>query len=110
MKQERLFRLIQYIYLNGKTSAQTLSDELEVSPRTIYRDVDSLILSNVPILSTKGKNGGISLDSNYVIDRNYLNDSEQGSLLDLLYGFKTITGREDVLLEKCRLVNDVRPH
>ncbi|MFG6368087.1 MAG: HTH domain-containing protein [Lachnospiraceae bacterium] len=42
MKIDRLMGIIVYLLNNGRTSAQKLADEFEVSPRTIMRDLESL--------------------------------------------------------------------
>jgi predicted DNA-binding transcriptional regulator YafY len=45
----------------GRTSAETLAAELEVSVRTIYRDIDELSASGVPVYAETGRNGGFAL-------------------------------------------------
>ena len=64
MKDNRLFRILYYILEKGKVTASELADKFEVSVRTIYRDIDSLSSSGIPIYATQGKGGGIDgLDS-----------------------------------------------
>jgi predicted DNA-binding transcriptional regulator YafY len=45
----------------GRLSAETLAEELEVSVRTIYRDIDQLSASGVPVYAETGRNGGFQL-------------------------------------------------
>ena len=59
MKESRLFRIIYYLMENGKSTASELSKKLEVSVRTIYRDIDMISSAGVPIYVTTGRNGGI---------------------------------------------------
>jgi len=45
---------------NGKVKAHAMAEELEVSLRTIYRDIDVLCEAGYPIVASTGQNGGIS--------------------------------------------------
>lgn len=61
MQINRLFEIV-YILLDKKmVTARELSEHLEVSQRTIYRDIDTLSAAGIPIYTNKGKGGGISL-------------------------------------------------
>lgn len=81
MKNYRLFGII-YILLSRKMiTAKELADYFEVSMRTIYRDVETLSLLNIPIYMNKGKNGGIGLLENYKFDKTLLTDDEQKCIL-----------------------------
>jgi predicted DNA-binding transcriptional regulator YafY len=53
------------LQLSGSVSATELADSLEVSVRTIYRDVESLASAGVPIYTEVGRNGGIRIDPAY---------------------------------------------
>ena len=53
-RADRLFQIIQYLRTRRVTTARWLAEELEVSERTIYRDVQDLSLSGVPIESEAG--------------------------------------------------------
>ena len=72
MQINRLFEII-YILLDKKTvTANELAKKFEVSSRTIYRDVEILSGAGIPIYTTKGKGGGISiLDILYLTSRLY---------------------------------------
>ena len=54
MKIDRIMGIIVYLLNNGRTSAQKLADEFEVSPRTIMRDLESLDQAGIPIQSFLG--------------------------------------------------------
>ncbi|ERP89475.1 hypothetical protein Q670_03560 [Alcanivorax sp. P2S70] len=54
-RAERLFQIVQIIGANPWTTAQTLAQRLEVSERTIYRDIDHLCGSGVPVYAQAGK-------------------------------------------------------
>ena len=64
MKDNRLFRIFYYILEKGKFTANELSDKFEVSVRTIYRDIDSISSSGIPIYALQGRGDGIEIDEN----------------------------------------------
>lgn len=62
-------------------SAPALAHLLEVSTRTIYRDIETLSMAGIPIYTTTGKNGGIGISDSYKIDKQLLNLKDITSLL-----------------------------
>lgn len=81
MQLNRLFEMV-YMLLNKKrTTASELAEHFEVSVRTIYRDIDTLSAAGIPIYTSRGKGGGISLLDDYVLDKLILSDAEQNEIL-----------------------------
>ncbi|MEK4750162.1 YafY family protein [Niallia sp. FSL W8-0177] len=81
MKISRLFQII-YILLERKMiTANELADKLEVSVRTIYRDIEVLTESGIPIYTMQGKGGGITLMDQFVLNKSLLLDKEQDEIL-----------------------------
>ena len=90
MKINRLTEII-LILLNKKTvTAKELSDKFQVSTRTIYRDIETLSLSGVPVYMSKGKNGGISLLEDFSINKTLLSKDDKESLMLALKALSTI--------------------
>ncbi|NOK57652.1 MAG: WYL domain-containing protein [Chloroflexi bacterium AL-W] len=81
MRADRLLTLMLVLQQQGKTTAQTLAEELEVSRRTILRDIDALSFAGIPIYAEGGHGGGIWLDENYRVKLNGLNKTEVQALL-----------------------------
>ena len=76
---------IVYLLLNKKTvTAKELAERFEVSVRTIYRDVENLSMAGIPIYTRKGKNGGISLMSQFVLNKMLVTKEEQDQILAAL--------------------------
>jgi len=65
MRADRLIQIILLLQTRGRIKAQTLADELDVSRRTILRDIDALSIAGIPIYTDSGHGGGISLDEQY---------------------------------------------
>ena len=100
MKNDRLFQLL-YILLEKKTAtAPELAETLEVSVRTIYRDVEALSIAGVPIYASPGKGGGISLIKDYAFDKALLSDDEQNQILFGIQSLAATDLKVDTLLSK----------
>ncbi len=65
MRADRLISLMMLLQTRGRMTAQQLAEELEVSTRTIYRDLDALSISGVPVYTERGPEGGCMLLESY---------------------------------------------
>ena len=60
MKVERLLSMIMTLLAKERVGAQELAEQFEVSPRTIYRDIDAINMAGIPVRSTSGVGGGLT--------------------------------------------------
>lgn len=81
MQISRLFQVVYILLEKGTVTAPELAELFEVSVRTIYRDVETLSQAGVPIYTTQGKGGGISLSDRFVLNKSLLSDKEQDEIL-----------------------------
>ena len=93
---------IVYILLNkGTITAADLARRFEVSERTIYRDIEQLSLAGIPVYAKKGRNGGISLMDNFILDKMVVSGDEQKKILAALVSLReTRALEEEKILQK----------
>ena len=80
---ERRERLVRILMLRGKATVRDLAEELEVSERTVLRDVDILSTSK-PIFALPGRGGGICITDTYKMNKPCLQDNELAFLRKLV--------------------------
>ncbi|MDD6038277.1 MAG: YafY family protein [bacterium] len=77
----RLFQIVYLLMENEQLSARELARRLEVSVRTINRDIEKLSEARIPIYTTRGRDGGISLLPEYVLNKTVLSEEEKSGIL-----------------------------
>ena len=81
MKVDRLVSIIMILLDKERIGAQELADIFEVTPRTIYRDIDTINMAGVPVRSTPGVGGGFEIMQNYKIDKKVFSTTDLSSIL-----------------------------
>lgn len=81
MKIDRLVSMIMVLLEKERIGAQELADMFEVSPRTIYRDIDTINMAGIPIRSVSGVGGGFEIMPNYKIDKNVFSTADLSAIL-----------------------------
>lgn len=107
MKESRLFKIVYYILEKGRVTAPELAEKFEVSVRTIYRDVDVISSAGIPIYVTTGRNGGIQILDNYVLEKAFFSEKEQRDILTALQSLSVIdnTHERELLTKLSALFN-----
>ena len=100
MKSSRLFQIVYELMSGERMTAPELARRLEVSVRTIYRDVEALCQAGLPIATGQGQGGGIRLMDGYVLDRALMSASEQERLMLAVKALASATGSVGALLQK----------
>ena len=76
MRGDRLISILLLLQTHGQMTAKELSEKLEVSERTIYRDMEALSSTGIPVFAERGKNGGWSLLEGYRTNLTGLKEAE----------------------------------
>lgn len=98
---------IVFKLMRGKRmTAKELGEIFEVSPRTIYRYVDCLSASGVPIICISGKNGGLEIDKKFVLTDSFLTLEEVQYLLKILKNQEK-SKKNQVLIEKINKIYQI---
>ena len=69
MKIDRLFSELVFLMNRDVVTARELADHFEVSIRTVQRDMDTLALAGIPLLSLRGAQGGYGIMKEYPVQR-----------------------------------------
>ena len=90
MQINRLIEITVILLNKNIVTAKELAEKFQVSTRTIYRDIEVLSSSGIPVYMSKGKGGGISLLEGYSINKTILSDSDKQSLIVALKTLQSI--------------------
>ena len=86
MQISRLFEIVYLLMDKKSMTAKELALHFEVSVRTILRDIDTLSAAGIPIYTSQGKGGGISIMERYVLNKAVISEDEQNQILFALQG------------------------
>lgn len=107
MSDSRLFKILYYLLDQGRATAPELAAKFEVSPRTIYRDVEALSSAGIPIYAEPGRNGGFYLLHDFILDRAILSEDERQEVLTAIQGISATgyTAGKEILTKLSALFN-----
>ncbi len=95
MKIDRLFSELVYLVNRDVASAKDMAERFEVSVRTVQRDMDTLSLAGIPVLSLRGAKGGYGIMKGYKLDRQLVDSGDIFFILTSLEGISsTLNNRE----------------
>lgn len=102
MKTDRQIGILSILLQRDSVTAPYLSEQFEVSRRTINRDIEDLCKAGIPVVTRQGANGGISILENYKIDKTLLTREEMQDILAGLRSLDSVNGtnRYGQLMEK----------
>jgi predicted DNA-binding transcriptional regulator YafY len=104
MRADRLLAILLLLQSKGRMTAHELAEELEVSERTIYRDLEALSIAGIPVYTERGPGGGCELLDGYQTKLNGLSAAEVralflGTLASPLADLGLADAMEDALLK-----------
>ena len=92
MKIDRLIGILSILLQKEMVTAPELAEHFEVSRRTINRDIEALCMAGIPIQTTQGVGGGISIMSGYRMDRTILTSRDMQMILAGLRSLDSVGG------------------
>ncbi len=108
MQESRLFKILYYLLDKGQATAPELAQRFEVSVRTIYRDIDALSGAGIPIYAETGRNGGIHLVNDFVLNKAMFSQQEKQEILTALNNLAVLHGdKENSTLHKLSAIFNV---
>jgi predicted DNA-binding transcriptional regulator YafY len=90
VKIDRLLGILSVLANTGRITIQELAERFEVSKRTIFRDLDTLNESGVPIVTYSGIGGGVAIVEGYKLKRNILTKNDIKNVFTALNGLMSI--------------------
>ncbi|MGW4893095.1 helix-turn-helix transcriptional regulator [Kitasatospora sp. NPDC004240] len=110
MRADRLVSLVLLLRQRGRLTADTLARELEVSTRTVLRDIEALSAAGVPVYAERGRHGGFGLLPGFRTELTGLNHEEALALLTAGSGRgELVFGLGSALASAMRKVVDALP-
>ncbi len=97
MKIDRLVSIIMILLEKERIGAQELADMFEVSPRTIYRDIDTVNMAGIPVCSAPGVGGGFEIMQKYKIDKKVFSTADLSAILMGLSNFSTMIRGDELV-------------
>ena len=97
MKVDRLVSIIMILLEKERIGAQELANTFEVSPRTIYRDIDAINMAGIPVCSVPGVGGGFEIMQKYKIDRKVFSTADLSAILMGLSNLSTMIRGDELV-------------
>ncbi|RKI88740.1 YafY family transcriptional regulator [Parablautia intestinalis] len=92
MKIDRLIGILSVLLQEEKVTAPELAEKFEVSRRTINRDIEDLCKAGIPLCTSQGAGGGISIMDGYRMDRTLLSSKDMRMILAGLRSLDSVSG------------------
>ena len=91
MKIDRLIGILTLLLQRDQITVPELAERFEVSRRTIKRDIDAICRAGIPLVTTQGYGGGISIAGGYKVNHTLLTQEELQLLLSVLKGLDSVS-------------------
>lgn len=106
MKIERLLAITNYLLAHQRVTAQMLSMRFEVSTRTVMRDINTLSLAGIPVVTYYGADGGYEILDSFKLDRQLVGVNDHSYIITALQGLQSAFDHKELndTLEKMQAI------
>ena len=106
MQIDQLFEFVYILIDKKQVTAKEMADRFGVSTRTIYRWMEALSLSGVPVYSLKGRGGGIAISEKFAMDNTVLSEDERLAIVSSVKALENLSGKNNAALTPERKAAD----
>lgn len=92
MQIDGLFEFVYILLEKKQVTAKEMAERFGVSSRTIYRWVEALSASGIPLYAVKGRGGGIAISERYALDKTVLTEEERQAIVASVKALRTLSG------------------
>lgn len=103
MKIDRLVGIIMLLLQRDKITAPELAERFEVSRRTINRDIEDICMAGIPLITTQGRDGGVSIAEGYRVNKTVFTQEELQAILTGLKGVDSVSPAPQVAKVRAKL-------
>lgn len=110
MKIERLIAIMMLLMERETVPTSELAEKLEVSRRTIFRDIETLSMAGMPIVVTRGPAGGVSLMKSYKVEKKLFTPKDVQSLIAGLKSYHQLLKSKEIASTLAKLQSMAEGH
>ena len=106
MQIDQLFEFVYILIDKKQVTAKEMAERFGVSTRTVYRWMEALSISGVPVYSLKGRGGGIAISEKFAMDNTVLSEEERLAIVSSVKALESLSGKNGVSITPERKAAD----
>lgn len=106
MQIDQLFEFVYILIDKKQVTAKEMAERFGVSTRTIYRWMEALSVSGIPVYSLKGRGGGIAISEKFAMDNTVLSEDERLAIVSSVKALENLTGKKSTAITPERKAAD----
>ncbi len=93
MQIDQLFEFVYILIDKKQVTAKEMAERFGVSTRTVYRWIEALSVSGIPVYSLKGRGGGIAISEKFSMDNTVLSEEERLAIVSSVKALENLSGK-----------------
>lgn len=94
MQIDQLFEFVYILIDKKQVTAKEMAKRFGISTRTVYRWIEALSVSGVPVYTLAGRGGGIAISENYTLDKTVLSEDERLAVVSSVKALNELSGNQ----------------